>query len=458
MCGDILIAGCASPTGASSGPPSPTDPVGGVASDTTDRCTPSAPQQLVLGSYLGELTRVAQSAEVDEPRRPRAADRAGSEPDRCTVPARTDRRSHHRWCRRRGHRFHLHGDRRGHPRGVGQVRLGGLGAGADHPLSLAGSDERSATARAGVGGGRQRRLRARSRTFQDLPRPRRPRGTTGRSRWGGRQLGGRGDAGRADFEQGDPARGGHLPEHCVSQARCRGRGVEALHAEEAQQRPRRKGTKQPRKPPSTPRSSCAEPGVETAPSSSLSSSSTSSKFAPSVRLHLAAAKVLDEGYTTPGWTTWRTKSTAGFRSYQRVANDAEHIPAADRRRLLEHAVDQNPSTGVALIALSNNLSLTGALIRPALLALVAREQNPRFQTARYRLGATLSMIAGDMHRHWDDDPDRVELLAWLEDQYGKKAFPADDRGVLLRAAHRELGDAPQDASPPPHPLASEEAT
>ncbi len=134
--------------------------------------------------------------------------------------------------------------------------------------------------------------------------------------------------------------------------------------------------------------------------------------------HFCAERVMGAGRLSPQWTQWESGDGTALRSYQEVLM-AEQGPggslsSARRLELLRRAVGSSPRTGIALIALSNELCLAEDLVAGLTLALRASQAHPRMVVARYRAGVTACMLSSDIDT-MTRSPHFAELLEVIED-------------------------------------------
>ncbi len=145
-----------------------------------------------------------------------------------------------------------------------------------------------------------------------------------------------------------------------------------------------------------------------------------------------AVQALADSRTTLPWARWPDDDGTGLAAYQEVALDertrAVHVRPVTRRTKLEQAVAACPHSGLARVALGQQLQLVGPLATPdddvardeqpdplappdkqeigrALVTgvpqfLWASTLYPDFLIGRYRLAATLSMLAEDVDELW----------------------------------------------------------
>lgn len=126
--------------------------------------------------------------------------------------------------------------------------------------------------------------------------------------------------------------------------------------------------------------------------------------------YFAAERLLDAGWTTPSWLVWSSQDGTALRAYQEVMIEKSNpqassetkvgVPRAEDKQQLAAAVAASPGTGAALVALSNEEMLGRHLTSACYHLLLARSRHKRFLTVRYRLGVTLSMMAGQIEEHW----------------------------------------------------------
>lgn len=142
-----------------------------------------------------------------------------------------------------------------------------------------------------------------------------------------------------------------------------------------------------------------------------------------------AVRTLADSRTTPPWAAWPEDDGTGLRAYQQVALDQRtreaRLDPFERRDRLETAVAACPYSGLARVALGQQVQVVGPLPRrgdadPDVAVDYEKEKHaigrslvsgvphfawatteyPNFLIARYRLAATLSMLAEDVDNLW----------------------------------------------------------
>lgn len=188
--------------------------------------------------------------------------------------------------------------------------------------------------------------------------------------------------------------------------------------------------------------------------------------------HYVAAMTLNQSLTVAPWARWPSDDGTALGAYQRVARaDSRRSATMDgvqRRRELERAVAACPYSGLAHVALGQAIQLVGPrsiaaarefdpdeptaepeknLIGAALMAglphfATATQLYPEFLLGRYRLAASLSMLAEDVPKLWHY---QLSLPKHLESQEVTAAFAAS---LLTPARHRRpIGNRDISASP-----------
>ncbi len=164
--------------------------------------------------------------------------------------------------------------------------------------------------------------------------------------------------------------------------------------------------------------------------------------------HFVAERVLADSRVSPAWSKWSSDDGSALRNYQHVLMKAqgpgEGLPEETRLELLRYAVSASPKTGVALVALGNEVSMKSDLVEALALHLHAGAAHSRMVVARYRAGVTASMLSTRMGG-FADSPHRDLLTHIIQNTDPRLATrlrddrnPVDQERAMLELAKKEL--------------------
>jgi hypothetical protein len=103
----------------------------------------------------------------------------------------------------------------------------------------------------------------------------------------------------------------------------------------------------------------------------------------------AAATVISQDHTVPSWASWSPNAYRALASSEGIVD----LEPEERLRLLKDAVGWDPDSGLILMKLANELDLGSRALDSLHLSIRAVICHPHYPVARYRLIASLSMVA-----------------------------------------------------------------
>jgi hypothetical protein len=119
----------------------------------------------------------------------------------------------------------------------------------------------------------------------------------------------------------------------------------------------------------------------------------------------------------PPWCSWPTEDGRALRRYvDAVEEGRKAMPSQSRRcELLQAAVAANPASGLLRVEWGHELAIADNPVEALRQHAAATVMSPRFLRARYRLGATLSMMSEQLVSHWSqaDRDDRIAITRLL---------------------------------------------